>query len=114
MRIALPAGPGATSAPVARATTTGGERTRAALMLALYRDGRQAEALEESRRARVQLADELGVDPGSRLTELETAILAQDPILIPVEPTPDVQPPATETSPAGPSRRIVTICSAAN
>jgi DNA-binding SARP family transcriptional activator len=55
------------------------ERIRAALMLALYRDGRQAEALEESRRARALLADELGVDPGPRLVELETAILAQDP-----------------------------------
>ena len=43
------------------------ERIRAALMLALYRDGRQAEALEESRRARALLADELGVDPGPRL-----------------------------------------------
>ena len=59
------------------------ERIRAALMLALYRDGRQAEALEESRRARALLADELGVDPGPRLVELETAILAQDPELIP-------------------------------
>ena len=59
------------------------ERIRAALMLALYRDGRQAEALEESRRARAQLADELGVDPGPRLAELETAILAQDPALMP-------------------------------
>ena len=85
------------------------ERIRAGLMLALYRDGRQAEALEESRRARALLADELGVDPGPRLVELETAILAQDPALIPETRTTEAQAQATEALPAGPSRRIVTV-----
>jgi DNA-binding SARP family transcriptional activator/tetratricopeptide (TPR) repeat protein len=85
------------------------ERMRAALMLALYRDGRQAEALEESRRARALLAEELGVDPGPRLTELETAILTQDPTLVPFAPTPDVRPRATDAAPTAPSRRIVTV-----
>ena len=85
------------------------ERIRAALMLALYRDGRQAEALEESRRARAQLADELGVDPGPRLAELETAILAQDPALMPDTLTEEAQPEATEAAAVRPSRRIVTV-----
>ncbi len=86
------------------------ERLRAALMLALYRDGRQAEALEESRRARALLADELGIDPGPRLVELETAILAQDPALIPSATT-EAPPGATEAprAPVGPSRRIVSV-----
>ena len=85
------------------------ERIRAGLMLALYRDGRQAEALEESRRARALLADELGVDPGPRLVELETAILAQDPSLIPGTRTTEARSQPTEALPAGPSRRIVTV-----
>ncbi len=49
--------------------------------LALYRCGRQADALESLRGARKTLADELGVDPGTRLRELEQAILAHDPAL---------------------------------
>jgi DNA-binding SARP family transcriptional activator len=85
------------------------ERMRAALMLALYRDGRQAQALEESRRARALLAAELGVDPGPRLVELETAILAQDPALIPEARRPKAQPQAAEAAAVGPSRRIVTV-----
>ena len=49
--------------------------------LALYRCGRQADALESLRGARAVLVDELGVEPGPRLRELEQAILAQDPAL---------------------------------
>ncbi len=85
------------------------ERMRAALMLTLYRDGRQAEALEESRRMRALLAEELGVDPGPRLVDLEAAILAQDPGLIPATEATDSRRASTEVSPTGPSRRIVTI-----
>ena len=54
------------------------ERLQAALMLALYRSGRQAEALERYRRARVVLLDELGLEPGPALRALEGAILRQD------------------------------------
>jgi DNA-binding SARP family transcriptional activator/DNA-binding beta-propeller fold protein YncE len=54
------------------------EGLRAQLMLALYRSGRQAEALETYRRARRAFSEELGVEPGHRLQELEGAILRHD------------------------------------
>ena len=54
------------------------ERLIAQLMLALYRSGRQAEALECYRVARSRLVEELGLEPGRELQELEAAILAQD------------------------------------
>ncbi|HEX5812050.1 MAG TPA: BTAD domain-containing putative transcriptional regulator, partial [Pseudonocardia sp.] len=57
------------------------ERRWAQLMIALYRDGRQGEALEACRRLRVLLADELGVDPGPEVRRLEAAILVQDPAI---------------------------------
>jgi predicted ATPase/DNA-binding SARP family transcriptional activator len=54
------------------------ERLRGLLMLALYRSGRQAEALASYRAARKAMADELGIRPSRALRELEQAILAQD------------------------------------
>jgi DNA-binding SARP family transcriptional activator/tetratricopeptide (TPR) repeat protein len=57
------------------------ERLRAQLMLALYRSRRQAEALETYREARTVLVEELGIEPGHELRELEKAILNQDPSL---------------------------------
>ena len=48
-------------------------------MLALYRCDRQADALQAYQDARAKLVDELGIEPGERLRELERAILAQDP-----------------------------------
>jgi YVTN family beta-propeller protein len=54
------------------------ERLRAQLMLALYRSSRQAAALEAYRVARRTFSDELGIEPGPRLQELERAILRQD------------------------------------
>jgi WD40 repeat protein/DNA-binding SARP family transcriptional activator len=60
------------------------ERLWELLILALYRQGRQGEALEAYRRARAKLSDELGVDPGPRLRELEARVLTQDPGLFAV------------------------------
>src|SRR4051794_11981562 len=57
------------------------ERLRRQLMLALYRAGRQAEALEAYRDARTTLVEELGLEPSPELQELERAILVQDPAL---------------------------------
>ena len=65
------------------------ERFRGQLMLALYRSGRQAEALDEYQDARRALVDELGIEPGPGLRELEQAILRQDPELARVERRPD-------------------------
>ncbi|MGR7026390.1 BTAD domain-containing putative transcriptional regulator [Geodermatophilus sp. URMC 62] len=72
------------------------------LALALYRSGRQGDALSVLRRARERLAEELGVDPGSGLRDLETAILGQVPALdLPgprSAPLPAVLPPAPPPS----------------
>ena len=57
------------------------ERLRGQLMLALYRSGRQAEALEVYRQFRITLQVELGLEPSPQLRELEAAILRQDPVL---------------------------------
>jgi DNA-binding SARP family transcriptional activator len=78
------------------------------LLLSLYRSGRQAEALEAYRRVRQTLTEELGIDPGRALQELQAAILAQDRRLDwtppPGEPTPAIGEPTptgpVETTPA--------------
>ena len=62
------------------------ERLREQHMLALYRSGRQADALEAYRDARRALVDELGIEPRRRLQELEAAILRQDESLDPDAP----------------------------
>jgi DNA-binding SARP family transcriptional activator len=59
------------------------ERFRELLMLALYRAGRQSEALDVYRDARRMLHDELGLEAGPELRRLEQAILRQDPSLMP-------------------------------
>jgi DNA-binding SARP family transcriptional activator/basic membrane lipoprotein Med (substrate-binding protein (PBP1-ABC) superfamily) len=57
------------------------ERLRAQLMLALYRSGRRADALEIYQRGRRHLVDELGLEPSDSLRQLEARILRQDPEL---------------------------------
>ena len=63
------------------------ERLWGQLMLALYRSGRQADALETFQEARRVLADELGLEPGPELRRLQEAILAHDPAIaaVPVD-----------------------------
>jgi DNA-binding SARP family transcriptional activator/tetratricopeptide (TPR) repeat protein len=59
------------------------ERLCELLMLALYRSGRQAEALEVGRRMRSRLVEDLGIEPGQGLKYMESAILNSDPALDP-------------------------------
>ncbi|WP_338058730.1 BTAD domain-containing putative transcriptional regulator, partial [Streptomyces mangrovisoli] len=62
-------------------------------MLALYRSGRQAEALAAYRGTRATLVTELGIEPGAPLRDLHARILASDPSLLPT------QPPASALAP---------------
>ena len=80
------------------------ERLRGQLMLALYRAGRQAEALEAYRDGRRYMADELGLEPSPALQALEQEILRQDPSLEPAAQAGvgDAAAPAAE-------RKLVTV-----
>ena len=68
------------------------EQLHAQRLLALYRCGRQAEALEAYRHARDTLVDEIGIEPGPELQRVHAAILRQDPAL-------NVEPAASELAP---------------
>jgi predicted ATPase/DNA-binding SARP family transcriptional activator/Tfp pilus assembly protein PilF len=82
-------------------------------LLALYRCGRQAEALEVYRNARKVLAEELGLDPSPALQELERAILRQDPSLdAPEAPTRSTQPLPVPPTPLVGRRLELTAVSA--
>ena len=94
------------------------EHLRAQLMLALYRAGRQAEALEAYQAARTALVEGLGIEPGPALRELHQRILTQDsaldlPAAMPPParaarpPAPSAQAPAPQ--PAGATRKTVTV-----
>ncbi len=85
------------------------EHLHGQLMLALYRCGRQADALGAYRAARRILVDELGIEPSLRLQRLEQAILAQDPaleLLGPAGAEPAVAVGAEALATAGPARTV--------
>jgi predicted ATPase/DNA-binding SARP family transcriptional activator/class 3 adenylate cyclase len=97
------------------------ERLRGQLMVALYRCGRQAEALEVYRQTRETLGEELGIDPSRALQDLERAILAQDPALdwvppandaatvsgeVPPSPAPTPEPSVPAEVPTGPEPSV--------
>jgi DNA-binding SARP family transcriptional activator len=83
------------------------ERLRAQLILALYRSGRQADALAAYRETRCILNDELGLEPSPALRELERGILRHDPALVRSRQT------AAATPVAPPSRRRALLVAAA-
>jgi DNA-binding SARP family transcriptional activator/class 3 adenylate cyclase len=102
------------------------EHLRGQLMLALYRSGRQAEALAAYQAARQTLVEELGIEPSLALQRLEQAILAQDAVLELLAPAPASgageggdgepepaaaakAPPATGAVPTSPERKLVTV-----
>ncbi len=72
------------------------ERFRAQQMVALYRCGRQADALEAFQRARGTLVAELGIEPGAALRDVQRAILEQDPALAPARPHSTVSAPIAD------------------
>jgi DNA-binding SARP family transcriptional activator len=78
------------------------ERFRAQLMLALYRSGRQPEALDVYRQTREALVDAFGIEPSEALQRLERAILNQDSSLVPALPlADDTREPTLLVVPAG-------------
>jgi predicted ATPase/DNA-binding SARP family transcriptional activator len=79
-------------------------------MLALYRCGRAAEALQACRDLRDLLAGDLGVDPCVEVRDLERRILAQDPELRWQPPAPRSNLPMPQTSFVGRAREIATVC----
>ncbi|MBP2329575.1 DNA-binding SARP family transcriptional activator/Flp pilus assembly protein TadD [Kibdelosporangium banguiense] len=79
------------------------ERLWELLLLALYRSGRQADALAAFQRARTALVDELGIEPGHELRRLDAAVLAADPALeLPPYPAQNTPAPPAPRGPAVP------------
>lgn len=83
------------------------ENLRAKLMLAMYRSGRQTAALEQARELRSLLAEQQGLTPGRRFTDMELAILRADPALDVLAPVPQPEPvhvrAEPEPAPAAPA-----------
>ncbi|MBB5889864.1 BTAD domain-containing putative transcriptional regulator [Kutzneria kofuensis] len=82
------------------------ERLWELLILALYRSGRQADALAAFHRARATLVDELGIEPGRQLRRLEAAVLTADPML---DLSAAATVPVADPTPADRSRRRVPV-----
>ncbi|EXG79628.1 BTAD domain-containing putative transcriptional regulator [Cryptosporangium arvum] len=79
----------------------------ALLALALYRTGRQADALSVLRDARTRLADDLGVDPGPALRALESNVLAQSPTLELIVERPAAAPSESAVAAPAPSSGVI-------
>jgi len=87
------------------------EHFRAQLILALYRAGRQADALEAYREARRTLVEELGLEPSEELKELQRRVLAHDPALSGTRPPP-YETPGAELSAGGHAASVAVETSA--
>jgi DNA-binding SARP family transcriptional activator len=88
------------------------ERLRGLFMLGLYRSGRQAEALQAYQDARHALVEQLGIEPGRSLRDLEQAILRQDPALdVVAQPRPaePAESDAPERASPAPERKLATV-----
>jgi DNA-binding SARP family transcriptional activator len=85
------------------------ERLWAFLMLALYRSGRQAEALSTYRRAHAALIEEIGIEPGPRLKDLQRRILLQDPTVGRVDDGRDALLAAAALLPIGDRERVSSL-----
>jgi DNA-binding SARP family transcriptional activator len=81
------------------------ERLHSALMLALYRCGRQVDALKAARQARQVLSEELGLDPSEEFQRLERAILQRDPLLGDADERPVLPVASSGPKPVPPAAR---------
>jgi len=82
------------------------ERLHAHLMVALYRSGRQAEALEAYRHARAVLVEQFGIEPGSELRDIHQAMLVHDPALDAERAAGSARRHGRRTLPSPPNRTI--------